>query len=196
MNDKNYPIKKTWVIKRTLPIIFILFFYEFFFSIFLAVFLTNLLNLSDKITNIIIIINILIIYILTFSLIMLIINWQRSNFHFQFEEKFIILEQGIFNKQKRYIPYSVIQNVSLDYDFIDKFFGLANLIIENASSGGGINNLIKLKKPFFYIRNLGFKNNQVNILGLDKKKAEDLKLFILKKIKEQNLQDQALIINK
>ncbi len=53
--------------------------------------------------------------------------------------------------------------------------------MENTSSHGGIIQIISGKQNYHH---LGFKDNQVNILGLDPKKAEELKFFILKKIKK------------
>jgi len=188
MTDKNYPVKNKWILKQVFYFSLIISFWIIFiFLIPLTIFVfdkSNNIN-SSIFAKIIILIFIFLIILLLFSIIPAIIFYLiRKNFHFEFTEKFINLEQGIINKQKRYIPYSVIQNVLIDYDFIDRFFGLANLVIENASSGGGAGGVLSRKKNIINIRLLGFGGNRVNILGLDPKNAEELKLFVLKKIKE------------
>ncbi|PIP69056.1 hypothetical protein COW91_01465, partial [Candidatus Nomurabacteria bacterium CG22_combo_CG10-13_8_21_14_all_32_8] len=168
MTDKNYPVKNKWILKQVFYFSLIISFWIIFiFLIPLTIFVfdkSNNIN-SSIFAKIIILIFIFLIILLLFSIIPAIIFYLiRKNFHFEFTEKFINLEQGIINKQKRYIPYSVIQNVLIDYDFIDRFFGLANLVIENASSGGGAGGVLSRKKNIINIRLLGFGGNRVNIL--------------------------------
>jgi len=187
MTNENYPIKNAWIFKQLISFSMLSSFWIIFIFITpLITFMFNKIygvNLSVFSKLIIIFFIFLLILLVPTTIAMIIFYLIRKNFHYQMDEKIITLEQGIINKQKRYIPYSTIQNISIDYDLIDKFLGLANLNIENASSNGGANILPK-KKNIIHFRHLGFKGNRVNILGIDPKNAEELKLFILKKIKE------------
>lgn len=200
-NKKNFISlvnKKKWLLKE-----FFFYFFQILFKtskIFFAIFIiylfffNNLENKNDKKTVFWIFTGILIFFFLInliYIFILLLINYLRMrNFKYNLEEKFIVFEEGIINKKKRHVPYSVIQNVSLNNDIIDKFLKITNLIIENAAGSS-----LEIEKDFlpykkFLIFNsfeIGFNNNQIIIPGLDLKKAEKLKSFILKKTKENLL---------
>ena len=62
---------------------------------------------------------------------------QVANFHYSFDEKFLVIEQGIIAKQKRYIPYSTFQDVLILRSLTDHLLGVATVCIENASGVGG-----------------------------------------------------------
>ncbi len=83
------------------------------------------------------------------------------------------------------MPYGVIQNVFIKQDLFDRIFGLATLRIENASQAGGARD-IRIRQGQ---ENLGASGNKVNIPGLKKQNAEELKNLILKKIKENPIED-------
>ena len=90
---------------------------------------------------------------------------QRAPFHYATEENFLTVKQGILSKQQRHIPYGVIQNLFVEQDLFDRFFGLASLTIENASQ------------------------SNVNIPGLTEEDAETLKEIILQKMKDNPIKD-------
>ena len=76
--------------------------------------------------------------------------------------------------------------------------GIASLILENASSGGGAGNLGTTK--IFGLRvntnknknmdNLGFQGGQISIPGLKKQDAETLKNILLQNIKANPIEDK------
>lgn len=183
ITETNYPIKNAWLIKQSLPIILYFFFIVPFISLFPAIYLSKLFNIHGLMFFVILVLIPIFILAVIFFLVIYIVNLQRKNFHFQLTDKFINVEQGVLSKQKRFLPYSVIQNVSIDQDFIDRILKIANLVVENASSGGGIGNLFMVKRGG-NVRPLGFSGSKINILGLDPKDAEALKLLVLQKVKE------------
>lgn len=109
---------------------------------------------------------------------MLLINGlARINFHFLFNDKFISVRQGIIFKRQRNLVYGVIQNILVKQSFFDKIFGIASLSLEDASkSGNQFGNFGDL---------VGSWGHKINIPGLKKQKAEDLKSIILNKLNEQ-----------
>ena len=62
---------------------------------------------------------------------------RKFNFHYSFDERFLVVEQGIIAKQKRYIPYSAFQDILVLRSWTDQLFGFATVCIENASGVGG-----------------------------------------------------------
>jgi membrane protein YdbS with pleckstrin-like domain len=121
----------------------------------------------------------------------------KSRFHYSTGEKFFDVEQGVFSKKQRHLPYGVIQNVIVKQDWFDRVFGLATLAIEDASQGGG--------KGLFggssfrlsgntqqQDTSLGSSGNRVNIPGLKKEDAETLKLIILQRMKENPVEELGL----
>lgn len=120
------------------------------------------------------------------SLISLILH--RKYFTYRLESQYLVLKQGIISKQERHILYGVIQTTFVKQGLLDRFFGLACLVIENASQGGG-----KLAAQQAKQRQgngvLGFSGNKVTIPGLKKDHAEQLKTAVLQKMKENPIVD-------
>lgn len=124
--------------------------------------------------------------------VMLIVNpLIRANFHYSLEDKFLSVRQGVISKKQRNLPYGVIQNIFVKQDLFDRIFGLAALKIENAVQGGE-----KRKYFRFAMANnqqedfVGSSGNKVNIPGLKKQDAEELKNNILQKVKENPIDDK------
>lgn len=170
VSEKNFPITKLWIFKSPIIIILLnivaLFFGRYFPYLVLAL-------------PIILIANPLI----------------RANFHFSTEGKFFLVKQGVFSKKQRNLPYGVIQNVFVRQDLFDRVFGLASLRVENASyAGAGTktswwkysagNSAYNDKQE-----SVGASGNKVNIPGLKKADAETLKNIILKRMKENPVED-------
>lgn len=167
ITEKNYPITKLWIFKT--PIIIILMnivalFFGYYFP-----------------------------YLVLALPIMLIANpLIRMNFHYSLGEKYFNVKQGVISKKQKNLPYAVIQNVFVKQDIFDRIFGLACLKVENASMGGG---KAKKRKSFTLTsggsdsESVGASGNKVNIPGLKKQSAEELKNLILQKIKENPLED-------
>jgi uncharacterized membrane protein YdbT with pleckstrin-like domain len=57
-------------------------------------------------------------------------------FSFDLGDDFINIKQGIISRQERHVPYSVIQNVIVKQDILDRVFGLSTIVVENAAGGG------------------------------------------------------------
>ena len=110
----------------------------------------------------------------------------RGNFHYSLEEKFFIVRQGVISKKQRNLPYGVIQNVLIKQDLFDRIFGLAALRVENASQAGGSRDIRTRRKEKDVV---GASGNKVSIPGLKKQSAEELKNLILKKMKENPIED-------
>jgi membrane protein YdbS with pleckstrin-like domain len=134
------------------------------------------------------------------ALVLLIPYWlianplQKKNFHFHLDSQYFVVKQGVFSKQQRNIPYAVMQHVFVKQDLYDRLFGIATLVIENATTKGS-------EKKFFgmtigstnqskgYNESLGTIDNKVSLPGLKKEHAEALKNHLLDKIKQNPLED-------
>ncbi|MCX5700098.1 MAG: PH domain-containing protein [Candidatus Omnitrophica bacterium] len=160
ITERDYPITKLWMFKA--PIIIVLMnIVALFFGYYFP-------------------------YLVLALPVMLIANpLIRNRFHYSLEEKFLIVRQGVISKKQRNLPYGVIQNVFLKQDLFDRIFGLATLRIENASQAGGARD-IRMRQAQ---EGVGASGNKINIPGLKKQSAEELKNLILKKIKENPIED-------
>jgi membrane protein YdbS with pleckstrin-like domain len=176
ITEKNYPITKLWIFKA--PIIIILMnivalFFGYYFP-----------------------------YLVLALPIMLIANpLIRANFHYSLDDKYFHVKQGVISKKQRNLPYGVIQNVFVKQDLFDRIFGLATLRIENASQAGGDSKVRWWNKSYGSKANanaygqgegLGSSGNKVNLPGLKKQNAEELKNFILQKVKENPIEESGL----
>ncbi len=160
ITEKDYPITKLWIFKTPI-IIFLVNAVALFFGYYFP-------------------------YLVLAFPIMLIANpLIRANFHYSLDDKFLIVRQGVISKKQRNMPYGVIQNVFVKQDLFDRIFGLASLRIENASQAGGAKN-IRIQEEQ---GSVGASGNKVNIPGLKKQSAGELKNLILNKIKENPIED-------
>jgi len=160
ITEKDYPIATLWIFKA--PIIIILMnVVALFFGRYFPV------------------------LVLAFPVYLIANPLIRGNFHYSLGEKFLLVKQGVISKKQRNLPYGVIQNVFLRQDLFERIFGLATLRIENAAQAGGARNVPTQQEQ----ENVGASGNKVNIPGLKKQDAEELRNLILKKIKENPLED-------
>jgi uncharacterized membrane protein YdbT with pleckstrin-like domain len=168
ITEKTYPITKLWIFKA--PIIIIV---------------LNIIAL---------IFGYYFLYLVVALPIMLIVNpFIRANFHYSLDDKFLNVKQGVISKKQRNLSYGVIQNVYIKQDLFDRIFKLATLRIENAaqSGSGGV------KLSSFRLtgisnndeNSVGSSGNKINIPGLKKQDAEELKKYILQKIKDNPIED-------
>lgn len=174
ITEKNYPVHWLWVLKPTTFSVSAL-------IILISMFLGS--NHQGGIAEIIVYIALLGFFII---INLILVSSERENFHYSIGENFLTVEQGIFSKERRYIPYGVIQNIFIEQDLFDRIFGLATVIIENASQGSEDLATLQQRKRFATI---GFFGNKVIIPGLTKANAETLKGIILQKIKENPIED-------
>ena len=171
VTEKNYPITTLWLFKGVLIILGI--------SIVLLIFG----YVAPKL------IILMVISLIANPLI-------RKNFHYALNDKYFYVKQGVFSKKERNLPYGVIQNVFVKQDLFDRIFGLASLRVENASQAGGGNkehwwNKSYGSKSTVYGQQegIGAYGNAVNIPGLKKSNAEELKGLVLQKMKENPIED-------
>lgn len=197
ITEKNYPIQTRWVIKDIIVAIPVFFFgVEIVFSYILRLFRSNTNQLDfASLLKYYLIATIGLLIFATISMF-----WRRKNYHYTIEDKFLLIQQGIFSKQQRHIPYGVIQNIFLKQDLFDRIVNTASLTIENASQGGG--NPAPQEEKIFGIRvgnrrayrdsnieMIGFSKNKVGIPGLAKQDAETLKNIVLQKMRENPIDD-------
>lgn len=195
ITEKNYPVQGVWLLKSiVLPsavLIFILVVF-FYFSALYKDFPRDILSKYPGSE----IYFWLYFAVIPYNFIMAILR--RAVFHYSIEDKFLTLRQGILSKQQRHIPYGVIQNIFVKQDLFDRIFGLASLTIENAAQGAGtfvaqggkkIFGLMVRTQRRGQIEMVGFFGNKGIIPGLTKQNAETLKEIVLRKIKENPIED-------
>lgn len=193
ITEKNYPIQGLWLLKSILRSLLCLIIWMLYF------WLSGFNERKDS--EISLYISLIFIFATIFQSVITILC--RATFHYSIEGQFLTLRQGILSKQERHIPYGVIQNIFVKQDLFDRIFGLASLIVENASQGAGAFTTPQEQKVFgLRIGNqqqqqieiigfeiIGFSGNKVIIPGLKKQNAETLKEIILQKIKENPIED-------
>lgn len=59
--------------------------------------------------------------------------WKKY-FSFIFHPKHIVSSSGVISHQERYLSYTAIQDVSINQNFLEKIFGVANIFIQNAAN--------------------------------------------------------------
>lgn len=133
ISSATYPISGRWLTGIILSTIF---HFIYTLGIILVYFFFGLkdLNASDKIW-------VLLagaIIAIGGILVRLIYNiiWKK-NYYFEFQPEYIVLKQGVISREERHIQYSSIQNVTLKQRISDRVLGLCDVVIENASMGGG-----------------------------------------------------------
>ena len=182
VSEKTYPIQTVWLVKNFVYIV-----------LGTAVFLT-FFYFADKSEHKdgagfnVMIVFIIVFQIATFIALLL----KKINFRYEFREKNIILKQGVISKSERQVFYGRIQNISISQDFVDKFIGIASLIIETASDSGGAKLAAEAKKNrgrgFDWFK-LGFYSNCILIPGLLYENALDFKEFIMEQMKANPIDD-------
>lgn len=185
ITEKEYPIRNIWLFKSIFSSFFL------FFSIFLIIQGIRFL-LGEQISDFLETILAFFILFGLFSVSSFTFHFlRRAYFHFSFDEKFIVLHQGILSRQQRNVPYGVIQTVFVQQGMFERIFGLAALSIEDFSQGGksqaGVDGYVGSGKHRYEM--LGFMGNKIHIPGLKKDDAEKLKIFILQRIKENPIED-------
>lgn len=173
VTEKDYSIQRMWLLKDISITIFLI-----LVTLVLIVFGKN--NGEYVIPLIIL------------SLILLVVApaapLRRITFHYSISDKFLTLRQGILSKQEKNIPYGVIQNIFIKQDLFDRIFGLASLVVENASYGAGVDSLTETEEKQ-RVELIGFRGNKVSIPGLKKTDAETLKDILLQKIEKNPIED-------
>lgn len=152
----SFPIQRSWVVLRVI-------------SLSLLLLILLVLRFGFDLSTIGII-----VYTLYFI-------FSIRNFSYKLEKKYLHIKQGVINKQERYLPYDVIQHVTVKQGIIDKILGLRSISIENAAEAGGYKNSRQRRKHQI---SHGFNGNTLLVPGLRRNDAEDFRRIILQKIKD------------
>ena len=104
-----------------------------------------------------IVIPILLIFIVTFS----IIGFKKKGFAFR--EHDVLFRRGVIATNTIVIPYNRVQHVALHEGFISRYFGLAKVEIFTA----------------------GASSSDIEIPGIEKEQAENIKQLLMGKIQKQ-----------
>ncbi len=177
--EKTHPIRIIWIFKKTfvtgLPFLIIMVFYLVF----------GMSGPNQPIPTLDKMVSIVIPFSVIFSAPIVLKALRRAYFRFALEDAYIVIHQGIIAKNNKNIPYAKIQGVYVNQSVFDRVFGLASVTFENFSEGGGSDMNVR-----GYAGNtgstyevLGFLGNKVNIPGLQKTDAEEIKKAILEKMK-------------
>lgn len=107
-------------------------------------------------------------------------------FKYRFDEDFICANQGIISRSERHLPYSVIQSVVIRQDILDRLFGLATIIVENASFGGigmpaNNNRSASMAYGSASMGSMGMHANKFVLSGITLDDAEKLREWLLNK---------------
>ncbi len=177
VTEKDYTIESSWILK--IPVSFSI------VTVFICIFMGIILLPISFTTNegglvFLITIGIILVTMIGIGLLSTIIaSLSRDNFHYSVENEFVIFHQGILSKQQKNLPYGVIQDIIISQDLVDRLFGFASIIIENASFGGG--QVYGRRQAAALI---GFVGNVAVIPGLTVENAEKLKGIFIAKMKE------------
>jgi len=145
ISSKDYPITDEWTVSSVIMVLI--------GTIIAAV-------ISSFGVETIAVIPIILMFSIIFVLIIGGILIWKKNYYFEFMEDYILLKTSILNKEENHLPYKSIQNVTLSQGVIDRLFGIATVIVENAASKGNGKN--------------SFNNSTINIVGQPLKKAEHI----------------------
>lgn len=181
ITEKKYPIQARWIFKSI-------------FGYLLVLVYILIIFLGGNIVS-----GLLYLILISLSVIFVCIQaaLRRKAFHFSIEEAYLTFQQGVLNKSQRHIPYGVVQNIIVKQDLFDRIFGIASLVIENASQGGASKQNTQQKVFGIPISNrskqqgdtIGYDGSKTVIPGLLKQDAESLKAVVLQKMKEHPLDD-------
>jgi len=189
INEKTYPIQSSWLVK--------IFLYQVIGTIIMATLLYFYAVFSKELKGMSFIEMVAIVGV--FQLFVFFVTLLRKiNFQYEFDDKNIVLKQGVVSKSERQIFYGRIQNVNMDQDFIDKFLSLATLVIMTASDSGGVTSvnipakIIGRKRGAASLLDkfaIGFRSNSITVPGLSYKTALELKNFLMEQIKANPIDD-------
>lgn len=129
--------------------------------------------------------------ILTAAAALLYQSLVRAHFHYQLDENFLTVREGVFNRAERHIPYGTLQDVLLSQDIIDRLVGISTLRLENAVQGGQEKSKRRSGALYFgmfqKLALIGSLPNGVIVPGLKKEHAENLRAALLQKVKDHPL---------
>ncbi len=176
ITSDTHPVQKRWLLKNVLVTVPVLIIFGLINPLFFVIILIA------SVTNVII------------------PALRLANFSYALDEKFLTIRQGIFRREERHIPYSVIQEITIQAGVMDRILGLTSISIMNASQSGGFTDEYGNSTSMWHgmrvttrsrskMEMIGFKGNMVHIPGMLPAHADELKAALLKKMKEHEGED-------
>ncbi len=172
-SDKDFPITTSWIAKLILKKI----------PWIIVYFLLGIRYGQIYISWYTLIFPLFLIFVVVFPIL------SKINFHFTLGPDTITIYQGVLSKQRKYIRYGVIQNILISQDFLDRIFGIATILIENASGGRDTALTTTRGGKRRDLEFIGALENKLSIPGLKKAKAEELKAILLQQMQQNPIYD-------
>lgn len=129
----NFPLSPKKIIKKTISKAMTLPWIYLFMGIFFAPAYPLLRNIFGTSTIPMLIIFILILFLLNVLWTYIYEGWYFNTYFYELTESFIVIRKGVFSNQEITIPYDRIQDVYVDQDIIDRFFGLYDVHLSSAT---------------------------------------------------------------
>lgn len=130
INSETYPISTKWIVSKII--------WGFIHSLWTIAIVYSYFYFKDELGGSIVMFIVSVILLgLGFAVLygIYLFLW-RNNFHFNFEDHYITLRQGIISKAEQHIPYKNIQDVRLSQSLLDRVLGTCSINIENAVMSG------------------------------------------------------------
>jgi membrane protein YdbS with pleckstrin-like domain len=188
ITERDCFVNKFWIFKNTLIGEFILLGLCIIFGYAATVIEHDIWGIIVELTGVFIFIS-----FLFFVPDILIRKLVLKNFHYSFEDNFIKIKQGFWNKNEGVLNYRVIKQVSVSQGLLEKFLNLATLKVEvlfrDYSVGsiyGEDSNLLQMIFVVFGPK-IGLNLDTFRLPYLKKKDAEILKKFILDNMKKNSI---------
>ncbi|MFX1321066.1 MAG: PH domain-containing protein [Promethearchaeota archaeon] len=113
----------------------------------------------ENFTNIVILLVILFVFIIPFTIIMIIQIWYYTayvhKFSYKISEDNIVINHGVFTQVRATVPYSRIQNINIANGVFDRMFKTFTVKIETAGSAAAVSSAQKgILRPEGYIPGL------------------------------------------
>jgi membrane protein YdbS with pleckstrin-like domain len=98
------------------------------------------------------------------SLIYLYQQWYFAVYFYELDNDYIVIKKGPITPREITIPYERIQDVYVDQDLLDRFFGLYDVHLSSATASSGM---------------------EAHIDGVEKQAADGLRAILLKTVQER-----------
>lgn len=91
-------------------------------------------------------------------------KWYYTVYFYDLTDSFIIIKKGVFTPREISVPYERVQDIYMDQDLFDRFFGLYDVHISSATISSGF---------------------EAHIDGVEKEAADGLKNLLLTTVQEK-----------
>lgn len=158
ISTETYPISSSWILSKFIGAIF----HAIWMIFVLTLFFYNGLSTIFSVMSILEIAALLFVIGLMWRIIWTLL-WKQA-YYFEFLPDYILLRTGVISKSENHLPYKSIQNVTMIQGVIERLFGLATVIIQNASQGAIIQTG----------RSVSVISSAIPIIGQPREKANEL----------------------